>query len=97
MGGRSTSEWPGVIACCLVWVSKPISPATLGDRPQESVRKAVVPFESRMRGSPLLEPLPLPIEPVASYVEHAVVTGAKVFLRRTGGKFDQLFLGKVLA
>ena len=95
--GRSTSEWPGVIGCCLVWVSKPIGPATLGDRPQEAVRKAVVPFESRMRGSPLLEPQPLPIEPVASYVEHAVVTGAKVFLRRTGGKFDQLFLGKVPA
>jgi len=94
--GRSTSEWPGVIACCLVWVSKPMGPATC-DRSPESVRKEVVPFESWMRGSPLLEPQPLPIEPVASYVEHAVVTGAKVFLRRTGGKFDQLFLGKVPA
>ena len=86
-----------MVGCCLVWVSKPIGPATLGDGPQESVRKEVVPFESWMRGSPLLEPQPLPIEPVASYVEHAVVTGAKVFLRRTGGKFDQLFLGKVPA
>jgi len=44
--GRSTSEWPGVIACCLVRVSKPIGPAPLGDRPQESLRKEVVPLKA---------------------------------------------------
>ena len=43
--GRSTSEWPGVIARRLVWVSKPMGPATC-DRSPESVRKAVVPLQA---------------------------------------------------
>ena len=45
----------------------------------------------------MLEPQPLPIEPVALHVEHPIVARTRVFLRRAGGQFDQLFFGKTPA